>query len=308
MQRGRQNSIYVEILIRAPLEELWIHTQDPSLHERWDLRFTSIEYGSKQEATGRQQFRYATRMGFGLEIAGTGESVATTELRDGSRVSSLTFHSEDPISLILEGSGYWKYLPTAEGVRFITGYDYEQRFGSVGRMIDSVAFRPLMGWATAWSFDRLRLWLERSIDPAGAFRNFVIHGLVRVILAVVFIYQGLVPKLLVHSPLELAMLRQMGIPASQTHSWLTVTALAEILLGVALIVFGRSRLLVAFVPILMLAMTTIVLVVQPGLLASAFSPLVLNLAVATLAVIDLLMDPTTIPTASRCLRQPPKQN
>ena len=23
-----------------------------------------------------------------------------------------------------------------------------------------------MGWATAWSFDRLRLWLEEGIDPA----------------------------------------------------------------------------------------------------------------------------------------------
>ncbi|MGH9421452.1 MAG: SRPBCC family protein, partial [Thermoanaerobaculia bacterium] len=171
MQRGNRNTIYVETLIRAPLEDVWTHTQNPSLHERWDLRFTTIEYTTRDEATARQQFRYATRMGFGVEISGTGESIATTEQGDGARVSSLTFRSEDPISLILKGSGYWKYIPTADGVRFITAYDYEQRFGSFGRMVDSITFRPLMGWATAWSFDRLRLWLERSIDPAVTLRN-----------------------------------------------------------------------------------------------------------------------------------------
>ena len=30
-------SIYVEILIRAPVDALWTHTQTPELHERWDL-------------------------------------------------------------------------------------------------------------------------------------------------------------------------------------------------------------------------------------------------------------------------------
>ena len=34
--------IYVEIPIRAPLEELWRLTQTPDLHQRWDLRFTRI--------------------------------------------------------------------------------------------------------------------------------------------------------------------------------------------------------------------------------------------------------------------------
>jgi hypothetical protein len=37
-------SIYVEILIRAPLDEIWTHTQTPELHERWDLRFSHIDY------------------------------------------------------------------------------------------------------------------------------------------------------------------------------------------------------------------------------------------------------------------------
>jgi hypothetical protein len=38
-------SIYVEIDVRAPLDALWAHTQTPTLHEQWDLRFsTSITF------------------------------------------------------------------------------------------------------------------------------------------------------------------------------------------------------------------------------------------------------------------------
>jgi hypothetical protein len=56
-------------------------------------------------------------------------------------------------------------VPTEDGVRFLTQYDYEPRFGVAGRAVDGLLFRPLLGWATAWSFDRLRLWLEDGIPP-----------------------------------------------------------------------------------------------------------------------------------------------
>ena len=35
-------SIYVEILIRAPMDALWAHTQTPVLHERWDGRLNML--------------------------------------------------------------------------------------------------------------------------------------------------------------------------------------------------------------------------------------------------------------------------
>lgn len=31
-------SIVVEILVRAPMDALWAHTQTPALHESWDLK------------------------------------------------------------------------------------------------------------------------------------------------------------------------------------------------------------------------------------------------------------------------------
>jgi hypothetical protein len=164
--------IYVEILIRAPLEEVWRVTQRPDLHQRWDLRFSRIEY--LHRAAGQpQRFLYATRLGFGLEIRGEGESAGSKEPADGSRTSALTFGSDDPRSLISTGSGYWRYVPTAQGTRFITRYDYDTRFGAAGRLLDRLLFRPLLGWATAWSFDRLRLWLEDGVTPEAALRRLL---------------------------------------------------------------------------------------------------------------------------------------
>jgi hypothetical protein len=177
-------SLYVEILIRAPLDALWTHTQTPALHERWDLRFSRIEYLPRASAAEPQRFRYATRIGLGMTIAGTGATVGERGLPDGSRSSALTFASDDARSLIRAGSGYWKCVPTPDGIRFLTRYDYRTRGGIAGALLDRLAFRPLMGWATAWSFDRLRLWLERGVDPAQARRATLRHALARIGLAV----------------------------------------------------------------------------------------------------------------------------
>src|SRR5205085_750191 len=109
-------------------------------------------------------------------------------------------------SLIRTGSGYWQYIPEKDGVRFLTWYDYETRFGILGSLFDRAIFRPMIGWATAWSFDRLRLWIEKGIVPAAAFRSSLVHALARFTLAFIWVYQGLVPKLLSTNRDELVML------------------------------------------------------------------------------------------------------
>ncbi|MFV5994380.1 hypothetical protein ACNPQM_18445 [Streptomyces sp. NPDC056231] len=157
--------LYVETRIRADLEDLWEQTQNPAQHQRWDLRFTEIVClpGGPSDA---QRFRYATRVLPFLTVTGTGISAGEHRRADGERVSALRFASAHPLSLLADGSGYWRYVPTPDGIRFLTGYDYRTRWGRPGAGVDRLVFRPLMGWATAWSFDRLRLWCERGISPA----------------------------------------------------------------------------------------------------------------------------------------------
>jgi uncharacterized membrane protein YphA (DoxX/SURF4 family) len=295
--------IYVETFIRRPLDAVWRHTQQPELHERWDLRFSEIRYLPRASDAEPQRFHYATRIGFGLAISGEGESTGTRETTDGAATSALRFLSAHPLSLIREGSGYWKYIPEADGVRFLTWYDYRTRFGLVGRLIDRLLFRPLMGWATAWSFDRLRLWLEQGLDPAASRRLAVAHGVARLGLVFTFAYHGLVPKLLTRHADELAMLQDAGIPASQMSLTLTAVGIAELAFAVMLLIGWRSRWPALLSIAAMMLATLSVAVASPRYLGAAFNPVSLNLLVIALAVIDLVTQ-AALPSASRCARTP----
>ena len=233
--------LYVEILIRAPMDRLWEHTQNPSLHERWDLRFSTIEYLPRPDPAEPQRFLYATRIGFGFQVAGEGDSLGERDLPGGLRVSSLKFSSEDARSIIREGSGYWKYIPTPDGIRFLTWYDYRTRFGRAGALFDRIAFRPMLGWATAWSFDRLRLWLERGLPPDVALRRFLTHAYARGAMAFVFAYHGLVPKLLRRDVDELAMLRAAHVPQDWAPATLAGAGVAELAFALILLRFWGRR-------------------------------------------------------------------
>jgi hypothetical protein len=155
--------IYVETTIAASMDRVWLATQDHRQHPRWDARFGRIDPvpGSAPAA-----FTYATAVLPGVEIAGYGVHSGERQ-QAGGAVSALRFGSADRRSPIREGSGYWRYVLVPGGVRFLTGYAYRTRWGRAGRLVDLV-FGPAFGWATAWSFDRLRLWLEHGVTPERA--------------------------------------------------------------------------------------------------------------------------------------------
>jgi hypothetical protein len=283
--------IYVEIVIKAPLEDVWEKSQRPELHERWDARFSSIT----PAVNGK--FRYATRLGFGLEVQGYGETVA------GERTSALKFGSDDPKSLIVSGSGYWKYEPTPDGVRFFTGYDYATRFGFLGRVIDAIVFRPLIGWATAWSFDRLRLWIEKGISPETSFLRAVVHAIARLTLAVVWIYQGLVPKILFPHTGELEIFRATGVYPGHELTGVMALGVAQVILGLLHVAAWRSRM-----PLYLGLLSLVILggggfIARPDLFILPFNPTMLILMMLALTFIDFACG-RDLPTAGRCLRRP----
>ncbi|MBO1900803.1 SRPBCC family protein [Leucobacter weissii] len=163
MGRARDRALYVEIDIRAPMETVWSLTQDPVLHARWDARFSRIVPTGLRD-DGAQEFRY--ELGLGVHtIRGTGVSLGERRGARGSRTSALVFDTDDRLSPLGRGRGYWRYLPTEGGVRFITGYDYEPGWGPLGRLLDPLLTRRLVWRLTAWSFDRLRLWAEQGVAP-----------------------------------------------------------------------------------------------------------------------------------------------
>jgi hypothetical protein len=295
--------IYVESTIHTSMDNLWEQTQNPALHQRWDLRFTNIEYLPRPDEHQPQRFLYETRLGFGVRITGEGESVGTHADARGVRTSALTFWSDDPKSLIRSGSGYWQYVPVEGGVRFLTRYDYETRFGLIGRLVDRLIFRRLIGWATAWSFDRLRLWLEEGIDPGVSAERSHSYGLARGTLAALWLYQGSVPKLLVPDSGELEILRGSGVFPGHERQALAVAGLAEVGLATALLWRWHTRWPLWLTAALMGPLLASVANSQPRHLVAPFNPVALNLGMAALSTIALLLG-RRLPDASRCLRRP----
>jgi uncharacterized membrane protein YphA (DoxX/SURF4 family) len=294
--------LYVEIMIRGDIDEVWRLTQEPASHQRWDLRFTQIDYLPRPDPLKPQCFLYQTRIGFGLSVRGTGESMGQRDSPDRSRTSSLRFASEDWKSLITEGSGYWRYVPTPQGVRFYTWYDYEVRFGRLGQIADRLLFRPMIGWATAVSFDRLRLWVENGQTPETPLRLAIIHAAVRCCLGAIWIWHGLVPKLLYHHVDEQTMLQQAGVPM-RLLPWIGGS---EIVLGLLILFAWRWRPIFLINIVLMIAATIAVSLNSPAYLQAAFNPVTLNLSVIVLAIVGWISS-ETLPSASRCRRIQPQE-
>ncbi|MET4781185.1 SRPBCC family protein [Glaciihabitans sp. UYNi722] len=154
------SAVYVRIVIGADLERVWELTQNAELHPRWDLRFSRITMAGEL-ASGGYRFAYERRMPLHT-IRGTGTSLGERARPDGTRTSALRFDTRDRLSPLGDGRGYWRYVPTTEGVVFSTGYDYRPGWG---RVLDTFLLRRLIGWMTAWSFDRLRIWAETGVEP-----------------------------------------------------------------------------------------------------------------------------------------------
>ncbi|HBY58894.1 MAG TPA: hypothetical protein DEH78_03675 [Solibacterales bacterium] len=285
------SGIYVEIKIAASLEEVWRRTQDPWLHQQWDLRFTSIRYLPKDREDDAQRFHYSTRIGFGLEVEGAGESTGVRQGEDGGAASALKFWSHSPWSLIREGSGYWRYIPVEGGVRFLTWYDYTVRWP-----LADVLFRPLIHWATAWSFDRLRIWIEQGTSPALSFRLASASALARGAVAFVWLYHGLVPKLWLAHRSEIALLQAAGAPLALLP-WLGA---AEALFGVLILFTPRRRWPLWITVVAMPAALIGVAMSAPWALGQAFNPVTLNAAAMVLAAIALRLHPH-VPSSTRCI-------
>jgi hypothetical protein len=148
------DKIVVEALIPAPVEVVWERTQEPAQHVTWDIRFTHIAYRDEVDARGFRLLDYRTDVALGIAVAGVGRYLHSTPLEH----SSFEFDSHDWKSIIRNGRGVWLYERRPGGTYFKTVYDYERRYGMLGRALDGLLFRRLLQLATEWSFETLRLW------------------------------------------------------------------------------------------------------------------------------------------------------
>jgi hypothetical protein len=294
--------IYIEIEIQSDVEKIWEYTQQPQLHEQWDLRFSSITYNERLHEDDPQTFAYTTKVIPGIQVSGWGESKGTHEKESGEKISSLHFGTEQMISPIAEGKGYWKYVPHEKGVTFLTQYNYDVRFGAIGKLFDRL-FRPLVGWATALSFDALKRWLETGESPKTQYRRFFAFYAVCFLFFFVWFYQGLVPKVIGQHPLEISMLTQLSplteVQASSAIIWIGI---AEMVFGCCWLIPKLQKYLLQLQIIVFPLLTISAVFANSSVATAPFNVVTFNGALWILSVVGLLLT-TQLPSARSSKRK-----
>ncbi len=304
MTQKTRSPIYVESLIDAPMEAVWAATQEPDQHQRWDVRFGEISYQPHVEGEP-QRFTYATNLLPGFTVAGSGESLGDRDRPDGSCWSGLKFWADDWRSIIEAGAGYWRYIPTDGGVRFLTRYDYRPRWGTFGEITDRLLVRPVFGWATAWSFDRLRLWLEKGIPPEHSRNQAIAHAAAIAGLSGVWIYQGVVPKLLAVDAAEVRLWRSaLGLGQGPARAAVRAAGAAEVAAGILTIRKSREKGPFVATAIAMPLLALSAAKADRRSFSRAFNPASLNLAMAALAIVAVATA-DDLPSGRRPLRASP---
>lgn len=293
--------IYVSAEMNTTMEKLWEYTQAPHVHTEWDARFTEISYVEKQEGEP-QKFLYKTKIGFGFEIAGEGESIGEIRKETGERISSLKFWTDNTLSLIQIGRGYWKYTPCKEHIHFETQYDYDTRYGRIGNVIDFYMFRPLLGWATAWSFDALKLWLEKGLHPRLLIRRTMTYWLVCFLFAFVWMYQGIFPKIIFSHPEEMKMLSAIIGATGNSIAILKVIGMLEIVFGIIwLFPVPKQKLFILHI-FMLIALTIVAGFTNIISFIEPFNPITLNVLLMGVSIVGY-MNSFDLPSAKNCKRK-----
>ncbi|MCM3710205.1 DoxX-like family protein [Sporosarcina luteola] len=298
----KKKPIYVEIEIDSNIDNVWNASQDPDLHSQWDLRFSSITYLPKKDGEP-QKFTYKRSVTPLFTVAGWGKSIGTFNKGDGTRSSSLHFGTDQWLSPIKEGKGYWKYEPRQEGTTFLTQYDYDPNFGSFGKAFDAFIFHPIIGWGTALSFDVLKRWLEKGEAPRSQyFRFFSTYGLA-ILFSFIWIYHGILPKIIGNHPEERRMLASaLPLEESKLTAMMIGIGVAEVLLGILWLIYQKRKHLFALQLAVFPLLTVAALIAAPDAAMHPFNPVTFNLSLFVLSLIGYCTS-EDVPTAKSCKRK-----
>ena len=116
----------------------------------------------------------------------------------------------------------------------------------------------------------------------------LIHGLSRISVAWVWLYHGLVPKLLGPHKDEISMAVAHGLSDSEVSAVLKQAGALEVIFGAVLLILWSSRWPFLVSGLLMIVLLIDVALFTPQYLAATFNPVSTNISVIALSVIGYL--------------------
>lgn len=114
---------------------------------------------------------------------------------------------------------------------------------------------------------------------------------IHVTLAVLWIYQGLVPKIIYHTVEEQRFWQYLGIDELSMLFLIKISGYIEIMFGLLFLIFRQSKILHIFNILGLIALTIVVAVIYPLYFTSSFNPFVMNLAMIGLSIVAIQLLP-----------------
>lgn len=112
------------------------------------------------------------------------------------------------------------------------------------------------------------------------------YFITRISVSLIFLYHGLVPKLIYKNSQEILMNNTL-IPFMSEGSALFYSGLFEVLYSIALIVFYRSKIIMYPTIVFSIMVTLALLVKLPHLFQNAFNPFSINFSILILAILNI---------------------
>ncbi|MEC8328582.1 MAG: DoxX-like family protein [Pseudomonadota bacterium] len=109
----------------------------------------------------------------------------------------------------------------------------------------------------------------------------------RYIVSFSWLYHGIFPKLVHIAPLEKLMTASIGFSEEASYFITKAAGVGEVLFGLLIFVFYRSKLLLFFNILALCGLLLFVAILQPTLLIEAFNPVTTNIAIIGLSLILL---------------------
>ncbi|MHA3053407.1 DoxX-like family protein [Acinetobacter sp. ANC 4640] len=121
--------------------------------------------------------------------------------------------------------------------------------------------------------------------------------LIQYSLAALWIYQGLIPKILFQSAGEIQIWQSIGFEPTLTKICVALSGLIEILFGSAFLLRHKSRIVHQLNIVGLAGLLLLIAMTDPSQLSSAFNPVVMNSAMIILSIVALqLLDLNQKPT------------
>lgn len=111
------------------------------------------------------------------------------------------------------------------------------------------------------------------------------YAIAKCTLAFMWVYQGIVPKLLGPHKDEIMMNMSLGLTENQAIQLAQIGGTLEVLLGMTILIFWHHRWPLVLTGISMIGLLAFTLIFVPQLTLAAFNPVTVNICVLSLTVI-----------------------